>query len=408
MTLQDQARQVLKENLREADYNGKHYRYTVPSAKAYPFQWFWDSCFHAIALCKLGDFDSAKAEIDSLLAHQQSDGFIPHLTYWDKSKTDFRFFSYHWLETKPFASILPFFPKPNHSQEIQPPVLALAGHKVFEASKDKKWYASVLPKIELYYRWLENNRCTGNSHLISIIAPYESGMDQSPPYDIFMDVYGKKPKEIILTGKMTLFKNKLLGYDSNLIKLFGPFLVSDVLVNSIYAQNLYILGHKEKSTKVLDSLIKYCWDEERGLFFNIDSRTKQKAKIATVASLMPLIIPGLPKEIAEILVKKHLLNKEEFYLPYTIPSVAKNEKEFQPDENIHRQLWRGSTWINTNWFLINGLKLQGYTNLANELSKKTKHLVEKYGFWEFFNPITGHGGKYAAPNLGWSTLAVDL
>ena len=33
---------------------GQPYAYVCPSRTTYPYQWLWDSCFHAIALCDLG------------------------------------------------------------------------------------------------------------------------------------------------------------------------------------------------------------------------------------------------------------------------------------------------------------------------------------------------------------------
>ena len=72
------ARQILLTNLRRgvADWNGKEFSFVVPSLRGYPFQWFWDSCFHAIALTHL-DLDQAKAELTTLMSAALPDGFIP-------------------------------------------------------------------------------------------------------------------------------------------------------------------------------------------------------------------------------------------------------------------------------------------------------------------------------------------
>jgi len=41
-------------------WEGRRYDYHCPSPRSYPFQWFWDSCFHAIALTHI-DVELAKA-----------------------------------------------------------------------------------------------------------------------------------------------------------------------------------------------------------------------------------------------------------------------------------------------------------------------------------------------------------
>ncbi|GAH79893.1 unnamed protein product, partial [marine sediment metagenome] len=58
--------------------------------------------------------------------------------------------------------------------------------------------------------------------------------------------------------------------------------------------------------------------------------------------------------------------------------------------------------VNTNFFIWKGLKKHNENSLADELAQKTRELVDKSGFREFYNPITGEGG--GANNFGWSTL----
>ena len=47
-----------------ADWCGHDFDFTCPSSVTYPFQWFWDSCFHAIALSHV-DLQKAEAELKS-------------------------------------------------------------------------------------------------------------------------------------------------------------------------------------------------------------------------------------------------------------------------------------------------------------------------------------------------------
>jgi len=58
MDIEAEAKKLLLENRRTTDGN----QYTIPSADHYPYQWLWDSCFHAIILAKF-EPAAAKAEI---------------------------------------------------------------------------------------------------------------------------------------------------------------------------------------------------------------------------------------------------------------------------------------------------------------------------------------------------------
>ncbi|MCG3224290.1 MAG: hypothetical protein H7647_07475 [Candidatus Heimdallarchaeota archaeon] len=77
-----------------------------------------------------------------------------------------------------------------------------------------------------------------------------------------------------------------------------------------------------------------------------------------------------------------------------------DEKTFNPTNSP--LLWRGSIWIDTNFFLLNGLRRHNETRIAEKLTEKTLNLVNESGFREFYNPITGDGG--GAKSFGWSTL----
>ena len=66
-----------------ASWCGHDYDFVCPSTGTYPFQWFWDSCFHAIVLARY-DMGRARSEIRSLLRNQPDDGFIGHVTFWQR------------------------------------------------------------------------------------------------------------------------------------------------------------------------------------------------------------------------------------------------------------------------------------------------------------------------------------
>src|SRR5437764_8797053 len=81
-----EARRVLSANRQRgvSQWGGRTYDFVCPSPQSYPFQWMWDSCFHAIALISV-DPALAKQEIRCLLQGAQPDGFIPHMLLWEKA-----------------------------------------------------------------------------------------------------------------------------------------------------------------------------------------------------------------------------------------------------------------------------------------------------------------------------------
>src|SRR3954470_8803532 len=82
--LRTQVRHLLEQNTNEG-YSvllDHHYYYVQPSPKKYPFQWFWDTCFHVFMFCALQDYELAKRDLRSLFAMQEENGFVGHMIFW--------------------------------------------------------------------------------------------------------------------------------------------------------------------------------------------------------------------------------------------------------------------------------------------------------------------------------------
>lgn len=415
--LVDEAKKVLYGNLKTgySKWAGENFKYFSPSKHHYPHQWFWDSCFHAITLSHF-DIELAKNEIRSLLKVQKQNGFIPHVIYWRMSKFKRPLAGIGaMLESSPVL-----FPKT--TDLIQPPLIAQSVEAIYKKSHDIEFLKEIVPKILKYYRWLAEFRDPDDDGLISIIAPYESGLDQSPSYDSVLGIKGVHALKMSIMGRKITLKNMLNGY--NLDKIFEAdyFNVEDILVNSIYIYNLNILSgllyemDNEKDAvyiqgiylKAKKSLVEKCFNKERKAFFDLYSKEEKMSPVLTIKSLMPLIL-DIDKKYVDALVKEHILNTKEFNVAYPIPTVAINEPTFLPSPPLiaHEPIiWRGPTWINTNWYLAKGLKKHGYKKEAEHIIDRTVDLIKYSGYREFFNPQTGEG--YGVHNFGWSTLVVDM
>ena len=60
----------------------------------------------------------------------------------------------------------------------------------------------------------------------------------------------------------------------------------------------------------------------------------------------------------------------------------------------------------TAWLLLPAMRRAGYESEAARILAGHVELVERHGFREYYNPLTGAG--LAARRFGWSTLLVDL
>jgi glycogen debranching enzyme len=126
--------------------------------------------------------------------------------------------------------------------------------------------------------------------------------------------------------------------------------------------------------------------------------------VVTPFNLYPLWTGQLPEPIKDRLIG-HLLDPQEFWGEYAIPTVARNDPKYDPNT-----MWRGPIWANVNYFFIEALKQINEDELASELREKTlKMIMEHPGLYEFYNGDNGVPPDKAAKIFGWTAAVfIDL
>ncbi len=388
------------------------YKFIAPANQEYVYQWLWDTGFHTIVLSHF-DTNWAKNEIRNFLKAQGTDGFLPHIIFWGTKKR-----LPHWAYIE---SALSF--RPRTTSITQPPVFPLSVEHIYDKDHDKDFLHEVLPALAHHHRWLLENRDIDQDFLISIISPNESGMDELPVFQVAAGYRGLDTARLHFTYRRGDILNQRYRFAHKKILEKDYFNVEELLFNTVFIESsrslsrlFAIIGNEPESVffrlvaeKGEKSLLSKCWNEKDKIFYSIYSKKEKFADVKTIASLVPLFLDGLTGEKLKTLVNNHLKNPNEFYTNYPFPSVSKDEKYYVPGETPRHQiklLWRGPTWLATNWFVIKGLQKHGYHDIAKDVITKTKTMIEKSGFREYYNPETGEG--YRRQNFGWSTLILDL
>lgn len=419
MTLEKAAKQLLLKNFK---MSGE--RYIAPD-KTHEDQWFWDSCFHSISCAHLGLKNLAINEIETLLKWQKEDGWIPHQIYKTKKRS--------WYDLERF-----FYKKEHrlfHSSIVGPPVIAQAA----EAINEPQWIKKVLPSLIRFYLYFSEKRDSDNIGLVDICHPCESGRDTAPgffhfrlnlrrslglfdqflffPFLYFLEFrYQRLNWDIDKIWEKNLFKVKDLMFNCiwidglrSLCRLISAYGLSEFSIkkeNKIIQGTDEIIAHlKELADRAENAIYNLCWDEKDKIFCSLGYKNRKIKKIS-VSNLFPLILENIPLEMRQGLLG-HLTNPEEFWTPYPIPSVPKNSPDFDTAHDYYCN-WSGPTWINMNWFILRGLVKHKYMKEAEIIVKRTTQMIEKEGFWEFYNPISGKGMRKRTEGFGWSTLVVTF
>ncbi|MEZ4256683.1 MAG: trehalase family glycosidase [Polyangiales bacterium] len=407
--LQGEVRALYDRNRQQghAAWANLDYDFVCPSAETYPFQWFWDSCFHAVALTHV-DLERAKSEVRGLLANIHDDGMISHVTFWQRERYE------EMLSTYAIAYRTPYL-----SDCMQPPVIADTVLHIVERGGGVAFAKETAPALKRYHDWLDRVRDPDRDGLIATLQSDESGLDHTPKYDAYRGMAdGGTMKAQDAAWRRVADAYTAVGRDSAKMFETGAFIVEDTLVNAIYAKGLSALAKildiagdaagaeemRRRALKTTDALVEKCFDSDAGLFFDLAGKEEKPLRVSTVSSLVPLVLEDLPEWVVDR-VARHIEDPKAYASKYPVPSVSMAEPSFVPGY-LEKLVWRGPTWINTNWYIARGLRTHGLPELARRIEQSSVALIEKSSFKEYYHPHTGEG--YGAPDFSWSALALDM
>jgi hypothetical protein len=407
---------------------------TVPSQHLYPHQWSWDSAFIAIGLAHWHQA-RAESELLTVFAGQWANGMMPHIIF-NQSIPDEAYFPGPTFWNAPTPPAGPPVPT---SGITQPPVHAGAALEVYSKAADSDralgFLGRIYPRLRHQLAYLKASRDIGGTGLVSIVHPWESGLDNSPfwdepmsdlPADASFPVPERSgiatidPSERPGGREYSLYvllaeQYRDSGYSTGYLRDKHPFVVEDPLFNACYIWSLdamssiaALLGedgepYREEAAAVTAALTERLWNTEAAIFQALDVRRGRLSPAVTVGGLAPLMVPGLDAGRAQAL--RDMLVSGRFRLPqmrFGVPTNDLTAPTFDP-----RLYWRGPTWANTSWMLWRGLRRHGYAAEADLVRAGVLEAVRTSGPYEYFDPFDGTGRGSAA--FAWTAaLAMDM
>ena len=187
-------------------------------------------------------------------------------------------------------------------------------------------------------------------------AAYESGLDNTPMYD---DVKYNPKKHLLELDDVGL--TGLFIHDCLCLAEIARILGKD--------EDAQLFEERAAST---EDALETLWDEEIGMYLNRRLDTGAFDHILTPFHFHALFSRRSKGAHAERMVREHLLNPEEFWGEYVLPSVARNHPSYK-DNNY----WRGPIWGPMNMLVYMALREHGMEEVRRELAKKCNALVLK-------------------------------
>jgi Trehalase len=416
-------------------------RSTVASRTLYPHQWSWDAAFIAIGRA-WHQQELARLELESLLAGQWANGMIPHIVF-DPAVPRGSYFPgpEFWDAARANGHRGPG-PGPATSGILQPPLHARAALEIHrragagDQEASLAFLARVYPKLVAWHDHLAQHRDVAGHGLAALIHPWESGMDNSPLWDDalarialppaaipdyqrvdadFVDA-AQRPSDEHYDRYAYLVKlYREWGYDAERTRAECPFVVRDVLFNSILVQAnrdlaeiARVLGDDPEpfdswAARTAAGMDDELWDEAGKTYLDYDVRAATHIRVRTGAGFAPLYAGVPDAERAEVLVRR--LEACEVAVDgvgRVVASVPPGDPGFEP-----ARYWRGPVWPMLNWVAHAGLRRYGFAEDAAEIRQALLALARREGFWEHYNALTGDGG--GTEELSWTAaLVLDL
>jgi hypothetical protein len=218
-SLEQRCRETLEGSWIVSERDGVPFAYTRPSPGRYRWQWYWDSCFAAIAW---RHFDPARsrAELETLLAAARPDGFIGHTIFWEHPVSGPRELFYNVIHREDAMTAT-----------IQPPALAFAWSM---AVGDPK----LEPRIAAHHAEVSAERDLEGDGLLWILQPDESGLDASPQFD---PIWRHEAQG--LPGFVELVRrNRKREFRIEAVRAAGDPVVCEVMTNVINGLSRLALG----------------------------------------------------------------------------------------------------------------------------------------------------------------------
>ncbi|WP_320775397.1 MGH1-like glycoside hydrolase domain-containing protein [Streptomyces sp. CRN 30] len=216
--------------------------------------------------------------------------------------------------------------------------------------------------------------------------------------------------------------------------------LTDVALNSYYAllseilaKMARVLGRRADAERfaaqhatVKRLLNARLWHAEKGLYLSryLDGTWNETV---TPTVFYPLFAGLATRERARILVEEHLLNEDEFWGEYVIPSVARNDPSYCTGGTVHPESehfrfferygdgsapeqWKGAAWPPMNFTVYDGVKRYGFDEAAGAFAARSTamylHAWDSEGWFpESFDPEPGQRIMSSAVDTAWRTYS---
>ncbi|MCK4653154.1 MAG: hypothetical protein KAU01_01790, partial [Candidatus Cloacimonetes bacterium] len=236
---------------------------------------------------------------------------------------------------------------------------------------NKEMLAEIYPGMKKNIEWWIADRDADCDGLFVIDHQLETGMDDLSRFDDNDPTL--RYDAIDATGYA--YVNMLAV--SNMARILGK---SD--------DEKFFRDYSDKTKKAANSLL---WNTENKSYRDRHPVTKKLSETMCITTFYPFFARIGTEQNLDVF-RKHLLNPDQFWLPYPVPALPKDDPNFNPIG-----FWEGPSWPAATSHILEAFATSAKTldrSLLSDAAKliklaARKHLQPQADFFERYNPLTG-------------------
>ena len=352
-------------------YDPEKRRVISPVSRVWSVDWGgyvlfdWDT-FFAATMAGIGDKDLAYANALEILRELTPEGFVPNYAR-----------SGGW---KSF-------------DRSEPPVGAITVLGLYEQFHDRWFLEDAFGPLLRWNRW-----CAEHRDIQGYLAWGSDG--QYPLENLDDDSRGTRAGAILESGldNSPMYDASTYNAQSHVLEYADVGLMSMYIADCDALEKIAdALGKTAEAKELRDRAARYraklatLWDEHAGIFLNKDLHTGQSNTRLSPTNFYPMLAKAATPEQVKTMIERHLMNPDEFWGEWVIPSIARNDAAFK-DQNY----WRGRIWGPMNYLVYLGLRNYEDAATRRAFAEKSyalflKEWKEKGHVHENYNAMLGSG-----------------
>lgn len=379
------------------------YPYIVPGGR-FGAQWYWDSYFVMIGLAASGRYDLLEGMIKNFAYLIRKFGYIPsgNRTYYT-SRSQPPFFSHmvRLLAEKEGKTVLvrylPYMLAEYRFWTLHAKELT-AQHPTYRRSV-------LMPNGALMARYFDNKRTPRPESYKEDVDTALKAADRVPS-KVYVDIRATAESGWDFTSRWlkdgknmhSIYTTDIIPVDLNCLLIDMANTIADIY--EILMQTKLAERFRRRAERRTAALNEYCWNEEKGFYFDYDFIAKEQTPSYSLAAAFPLYSQAASQKQADAVAQ---VLREKFLKEGGLVSTL---------ETTGEQWDAPNGWAPLHWVTIQGLRNYGHDELANEIKKRwidtnlalfksERKLVEKY---DVVNPgKAATGGEYVLQDgFGWT------